>query len=97
MRPKDDDGLPLQAAHLRLSEARMLRQAAYITISADRRACFMEAKRKLAIADKAIDHVFDGGAVPGFVIPGDDHFLPEIWAAAVGAVSAVRDEKKKLG
>lgn len=95
MRPKDEDGLPLPAAHIRLPEAGELRQAAYIALSGDGRSVIWTAPQKLAIADKAIDHVIDGDSIPKRFYATDpdqpsNHALIEMFQVAADAVRAAR-------
>ena len=88
--PRDDSGRPLPAAWRRLSEAPALELAGVLAISADRRACFLDHKRKLELARKAINHVVDGDAVPKSVEGGG--VVWDCWRAAVEAVKEKRRE-----
>lgn len=92
-RPKDEDGLPLKPPHLRLPlrDLSKMQEAALYAMAADTRGPALEVKRKLAMIDKAIDHVIDGDAAPKWIYAPDDdepdnHFLVDLWGLAVVAV-----------
>jgi hypothetical protein len=95
MRPRDEDGVLLPPPHVRLEQAPDLRQAAVIAMSRDARACALTTARKVTIANKAIDHVVDGDAVPKWAFTKDEdrpdnHFQMDIWKAAKAAVLDAR-------
>lgn len=95
MRPKDENGVSLPAAHLRLAETPRLLEAALFAMAKDARASALPVKRKLALAERVIDHVVDGDATPKWVHaadPGDrnNHFLLDMWRLAEGAIAAAR-------
>lgn len=87
MRPRDENGLPLRPAHLRQDMTRFY-EAALFALSADSRACALPLHRKIALIDKAADHVIDGDKPPAWVWKKDDdrpneHFLSDLWRIAV--------------
>lgn len=95
MRPKDDDGMPLKAPHERLAEAPLLRQAGAFALATDSRSAMWNSARRVAVLNKAIDHVVDGDAIPAWVHRPDperpdNHCLLELWNIAVSAVRAAR-------
>lgn len=95
MRPKDDNGISLPPAHIRLVEAPKFLERALFAMAADSRAAALPAKRKLALAEKVIDHVVDGDAIPKWVHatdPGDrqNHFLLDLWRLSEAAIVAAR-------
>jgi hypothetical protein len=90
-RPRDENGRALPAAWRRLPDAASLEMAAVMAISADGRSCFLDHKRKLELARKAINHVVDGDAVPKSVGGG---VVSEFWR---DCVEAVRDARAGRG
>lgn len=91
MRPRDEDNNLLPPPHLRLSETPALQERALFAMATDPRGCALTVKRKLSLADKAIDHVVDGDAVPKWVHARDpdfpnNHFLLDLWRLAVDAI-----------
>lgn len=96
MRPRDPETGALEAPpHIRLSEAPALLQSALFAMANDTRAVALPMKRKLALAEKAIDHVVDGDAIPKWIhapdpTNRDNHFLVDLWRLSVAAISAAR-------
>lgn len=93
MRPRDEDGRPLQYAHLRLPEAPMLRQAGALALATDSRSAMWETSRRITVLNKAIDCVVDGDATPKWVFGRDpdrpwDRTLLELWNLATDAIRA---------
>jgi hypothetical protein len=90
-RPKDEKGFPMDYAHKRLPEAAALVQAAVWAIKDDGRFSHLTISRKMALAQKAIDHVVDGGAVPKALFKRDkDHpenrAMGELWSIMVRTI-----------
>lgn len=89
-RPKDDRGLPLPAAHERLPNTKELTQAAYVAICGGNSA-HLSAARKIQMAKQAIDHVFDGAAVPKNIYAKDKNdpqnkIMAGLWRLATDAI-----------
>lgn len=100
MRPKDEDGMPLPAPHERLAEAPKLREAGVFALASDGRSCSLSRDRRLALLNKAIDHVVDGDAIPKRIFEKDldrpdNHFMLEMWNLAVGAIRAARSSTRE--
>jgi|SRR5215213_13380 len=94
MRPRDDDGNLLRPPHLRL-DMQPFHEAALFAMDADPRSPALPIKRKLAMIDKAVDHVVDGDAAPKWVWAKDkdrpeNRFLSELWGIAVKACRRVK-------
>lgn len=95
MRPKDEDGYLLPPPHTRLPDAAKYEQAAVWAISADSRVCHLPLARKLSLARKAIDHVWDGDNIPAWVKKTDkdrpeNDALFAAWRTAVAAIRSAR-------
>lgn len=93
MRPKDEKGVAMPPPHLRLDEAPKLTEAALFALAGDSRAAALPTKRKLAMIEKAIDHVVDGYVVPKWIHAKDpawagNTFLVDLWRLAVEAIRA---------
>jgi hypothetical protein len=94
MRPKNEWGFALPMAHRRLDMA-PFHEAALFAIDADPRSPALPYKRKIALIDKAVDHVIDGDKPPGWVFATDDmrpenRFLRDLWQIAVNECARVR-------
>lgn len=87
MRPRDEKGQLLPVAHIRLSEAVKLREAALLAISEGSLSAHLSLAQKLKLADVAIDHVVDGFNRPKSTGTGRPM---EIWNRAVQAVRNAR-------
>jgi len=90
-RPKDERGKLLPPPCHRLEEADKLRAAAVLAISKDGRAAFLTTARKIALADRVINHVVDGDAVPKAIYAKDkddpdNHFMVDVWRTAEKAI-----------
>lgn len=93
-KPKDQNGVPLPAAHLRLEEeGPKLRNAAVLAMAHDPRSCSLTTAQKVRLANQAIDHVVDGSSVPARVFAKDgarhdNRFMYDIWELTVIAIRA---------
>lgn len=94
-RPRDEDGRLLPPAHKRLDEAPDLEQAIVFRWAEDGRLCFLPLKRRLAVARRAMDHIYDGASEPkAFLKP--DKMNPsntaclDAWRAALDIVRSAR-------
>ncbi len=88
-RPKDENGRPLPAAHIRLCEADQLRQTAILAISEGSLSAHMTMRAKATLADAAIDHVVDGGGIPKSIGEGRPM---GVWNTAVRAIKFARQK-----
>lgn len=88
-RPKDEDGLPMAAAHSRLTNADQLRERCVFALTECRAAVILTMKRKLRIANRAIDYVFDGGKESDTNPEHIRAMSQEVWNSAVAAVKSV--------
>lgn len=84
----------LPPPHKRLDMA-PFQEAALFAMAADPRASALPVTRKLAMIDKAVDHIIDGDKPPAWVWKADDyrpenHFLRDLWGIATGACAAVK-------
>lgn len=97
MRPRDPlTNNLLPPPHLRLDMA-PFQTAALFAMADDPRAVALPVKRKLVMIDKAVDHVVDGDAPPGWVFKADEkrpdnHFLRDLWRVAVKECARVKRE-----
>lgn len=66
-RPKGDDGRALPAAHIRLPRAEAAIGEIYMALCQDGTCAHLEAIKKIRLAEKAIDHVVDGGKPPAWL------------------------------
>jgi hypothetical protein len=93
MRPKNELGVTLPQAHMRL-DVKAFHAEAILAMNKDPRAAALPLRRKMAMVDKAVDYVFDGEQPPAWVFVKDErednHFLRDLWHTAVKACERVR-------
>ena len=95
-RPLDDRGRPLPAAHERLPDADRLRAVALSTMAENGRFCFLTLARKVSIANRAIDHVYDGTLPPAAVYKPDptdpdQKAMASLWRAVTLAIQKAQN------
>jgi hypothetical protein len=88
MRPRDPvTNALMPPAHKRLNMA-PFQEAALFRMAEDGRACALPVVRKLAMIDKAVDHVIDGDKPPKWIwetteMRPKDKLLSDLWQVAV--------------
>lgn len=95
MRPRDPDTKALLPPPHKRVDMAPYQTAALFALARDPRASALPVGRKLAMIDKAVDHVIDGDKIPAWVQKTDDlrpenHFLAELWREAVRACRQVQ-------
>src|SRR4051812_16516413 len=93
-RPRDENGVTLPMAHKRLNMT-PYHQAALFAMERDGRASALPFNRKIAMIDKAVDHVIDGEKAPAWVYAmdtdrPDNRFLHDMWRIATREVGRVK-------
>ena len=92
-RPLDINGRPMKAAHERLPNADRLRTVALFKMAEDSRFSFLTLARKIALANRAIDHVYDGTLPPASIYKPDptdpdQKAMASLWRAITLAIQA---------
>lgn len=94
-RPVDANGRPMKAAHERLPNADQLRTVAILTMAEDRRFSFLPLARKITLANRAIDHVYDGTLPPAVIYKPDptdpdNKAMASLWRAMTVAIQKAK-------
>jgi len=92
-RPKDENGKPLPAAHVRLPNIATIEERAIFKLSEDARLARLTLARKLTLVRACVDHLVDGGKIPGWVSAPDkdwpgNRVLMEAWRTAEREIRA---------
>jgi hypothetical protein len=87
-RPRDPETHALLPPPHRRVDMMPYQQAALFKLAEDPRSCALPVKRKLALIDRAVDHVIDGDKPPAWVWKKDNArpgntFLRDLWEVAV--------------